>query len=250
MVQAPELEFQQGSIVVILGPNGVGKTTLLKTLAGQLQPQSGSILLSGTDINTYSQAQIAGKLAYVAQFNQTNGRLSVQELVALGRNPHQSWWSWKFSGEDLRKIEQAMRLTNIEHLASRPYAELSGGEQQRVAMAVAMAQDTPILLLDEPTSHLDLAAQNDLVKILLTLKSNGKLLICVLHDLNLAARIADFVVFLTRSGERGGGLASAAMPARQAFIVEKLSQVFSVPMQELCDEKSGEYAFLPIWDLT
>lgn len=248
-VQASFLEFLPGSIVVILGPNGVGKTTLLRTLSGQLLPQSGRVLLDNADISSYSSEQLASKLAYVAQFNQTNGRLSVKELVALGRNPYQNWWSWALSPADREKIEQAMQVTNVQHLACRSYGQLSGGEQQRVALAVAMAQDTPIMLLDEPTAHLDLAAQNDLVRILLALKARGKLLVCVLHDLNLAARLADFVVFLSKLPDQRSS-ASCVVPAGQAFCLDKLSQVFSVPMQKLCDEQSGEYAYLPLWDLS
>jgi iron complex transport system ATP-binding protein len=184
------LDIEQGSFVSIIGPNGSGKSTLLKNIAAELIPQQGIVLLENRDIFKIRKKTLAQTMAVVPQESGGDFAFSVADTVLMGRMPHQK----RFQGDseqDLAIIREAMELTNTWHLRDRLITELSGGEKQRVIVARALAQQPRLLLLDEPTSHLDIQHQLELLELLERLnKARGLTVIAVLHDLNLAARFS------------------------------------------------------------
>ena len=198
IIEQLALQLPPGKVSVLIGSNGCGKSTLLKALARLLAPRAGAVVLNGQDIRERPTAQVARELAILPQTPQAPEGISVRQLVALGRHPHQSWWQ-QWSPEDEAKVERAMALTGVATLADRPVDDLSGGQRQRVWIAMTLAQDTDLLLLDEPTTYLDLAHQIDILDLLRALnREQCKTVIMVLHDLNLASRYADHMVAVHR----------------------------------------------------
>ncbi|MES1929515.1 iron-chelate-transporting ATPase [Salinisphaera dokdonensis CL-ES53] len=190
------LALPEGQLSVLIGSNGCGKSTLLKTLARLLQPWSGEVCLDGADIHRLPTKAVATTLSLLPQQPIAPEGLTVRQLVALGRHPHQSWLS-QWSERDEACVEEALARTDLETLASRSVDALSGGQRQRAWIAMAVAQDTPLMLLDEPTSFLDLTHQLEVLDLLKALNRDaGKTIVLVLHDLNLACRYADHVVAL------------------------------------------------------
>jgi iron complex transport system ATP-binding protein len=185
------LEVRAGELVAVLGANGSGKTTLLRLLAGVLPPRRGLIELYGRPLGAWTRAEIARSVAVLPQSMELPAGFRVSEVVALGRIPHgRRWFGWE--ADDERAVADALRDADAADLADRPVAELSGGERQRVLVALALAQEPRLLLLDEPTLHLDLAHQLALVRMLERLRrSRSMTVVAVLHDLNLAAGFAD-----------------------------------------------------------
>jgi iron complex transport system ATP-binding protein len=250
VAQLPEVAVISGQILAIAGGNGVGKSTLIKTLARQLAPLQGRVLLNEQDIHRLPARFFAQQVAYVPQLIETPEGMTVQEMVNLGRNPHQIWWSWRTARQDQEAVERALRFTETVSLRNSLVGCLSGGERQRVALALALAQESRLLLLDEPTAHLDFKHQLDLVELLLSLRSEGLGFAIVLHDLNLIARLADRVLLLNssdRNGSTGGaGVVAAYGTTDEVLNVDTLRAVYGVDVAINEDPGSGLKTYVPI----
>ena len=190
------INIKQGQLISIIGANGIGKSTLLRTLTGAQKPLSGDVMLCNSNLQQMSKIAIAKKLSVVYTDRLPPSNLSVFELVALGRQPYTNWLG-KLSATDLEKIHWAIKLTEIEHLQNQKHYELSDGQLQKVLVARALAQDSPLIILDEPTTHLDLVNKVLLFKLLkkLTIETNKCILLST-HDLDLAIQISDEVVVM------------------------------------------------------
>lgn len=194
IIDSLDLELPRGQVSVLIGSNGCGKSTLLKSFARLLKPQSGTVILNGADIQRKATAAVARELAILPQMPVPPEGISVRQLVALGRYPYQSWMQ-QWSAEDEAVVTRALSRTGLNELAERPVDALSGGQRQRAWIAMTLAQETELLLLDEPTTFLDLAHQIEVLDLLRELnRQEGKTIVMVLHDLNLACRYADHMV--------------------------------------------------------
>ncbi|MES9684093.1 Fe(3+)-dicitrate ABC transporter ATP-binding protein [Bacillus sp. AFS001701] len=187
------VQIPDGSFTVIVGPNGCGKSTLLRTLSNLLKPSEGQILLDGKAISSYKSKEVARKLGLLPQSSTAPDGITVANLIAHGRYPYQSLIR-QWTDEDEAAVMSAMELTNTSDLSHRYVDELSGGQRQRVWVAMVLAQQTPMLLLDEPTTYLDIAYQIELLELFKDLNHQGNTLVAVLHDLNHAARYADNII--------------------------------------------------------
>lgn len=191
-----ELDFEvpKGQITVLIGSNGCGKSTLLRSLARLLKPKSGAILLDGQAIHSLSTKEVAKRLAILPQGPQAPEGLTVLQLVKQGRYPYQSWYS-QWSEKDEQAVKAALDATGMQEFAERPVDSLSGGQRQRAWIAMTLAQETEIILLDEPTTYLDMTHQVEILDLLYELNEMEKrTIIMVLHDLNLACRYAHHLV--------------------------------------------------------
>ena len=209
-----------GERIAVVGANGAGKTTLLRAVAG-LIPSSGTLELSGRPVQAWPHRERARRIALVRQQADLAVDFTAREVVALGRAP---WLGWteRLADADRERVEAALAAVDLLGLADRPVTQLSGGEQQRVALAQALAQDAPLVLLDEPTAHLDVRHQLDLAQRLVALSETGKTVVAAVHDLELAARVADRVWVLS-----GGTLAADGAP--QAVLTpDRLRESFGV----------------------
>jgi iron complex transport system ATP-binding protein len=186
------LTARAGEVVGVIGPNGSGKSTFLRTLYGALRPRAGLICVDDTLVASLAPAAVARRIGVVAQEPPSGIPLTVADMVLLGRSPHRAAFE-RYTASDRDLAVQALREAGVEHLARRNYEQLSGGEKQRVLIARALAQDTDHLLLDEPTSHLDIHHQHTVLR---CVRSLGVTTVVVLHDLNLAARYCDRIVLL------------------------------------------------------
>jgi iron complex transport system ATP-binding protein len=215
-----DLKVDSGEVVALLGPNGSGKTTMLRVIAGILRPTSGEVDLFGRRLADWSRGDVARSVAVLPQTSELPDGFRVSEIVNLGRIPH-ARRAFAADPDDERAVAAALRDADAEELADRPVHELSGGERQRVVVAMALAQEPRLLLLDEPTLHLDLGHQVALVQLLSRLRATrGMTVVAVLHDVNLAAGLADRVLLL-RDGRlvpagHGPGEVDAEI-ARSAF---------------------------------
>lgn len=189
------LSFSSGCLTALLGANGCGKSTLLKCLAGQLKPETGTVCLHGKALLQWHAKEKARQMAYLPQYPQLFAEMTVFDLVRFGRFPHQNRRQ-QWQPEDESAIRQALTQTGLTALSSRWLSTLSGGQQQRAWIAMVLAQDSDILLLDEPINHLDLNHQIEIMDLLLDLRDAGKTLVVVMHDLNLASRYADHLVLM------------------------------------------------------
>jgi len=196
------LQVRAGEMLGLVGPNGSGKTSLLKLLAKLMTPQQGGIVFHGKPLETLTPAEVARQLAFVPQDNQPSFAFSVAETVLMGRHPHRSRSRWDYgfgwdSAEDCAIAWQAMTTMDVVHLAERSVMDLSGGERQRTVIARALAQTPTVLLLDEPTAFLDLQHQVEICSVLRSLKEErGLTIVMVSHDLNLASQYCDRIVML------------------------------------------------------
>jgi iron complex transport system ATP-binding protein len=181
--QNTSLAVQRGERVALVGANGAGKTTLLKLAAGLLRPTAGSVSIEGRDIHKTPRREVAKEIAYVPQQMAVPFDFTVQEIVEQGRTPYLRILSG-LGGHDREAVEHAMQVTSVTHLRRRIFNQLSGGEQQRVKLAVALAQEPRLLLLDEPTQHLDIGRQAEILELILELNERGVTIISALHDLN------------------------------------------------------------------
>lgn len=203
-----DLSFGEGRITAVMGPNGCGKTTLLRLVDGLLEPTAGRVLIDGMAVQDYPARQLAQKVAFVRQHQRTDFEFSAFETVLMGRNPYQHRLQNE-SQEDWDIVERCMKQTGTWHLRLAKPAQMSGGELQRVMIARALAQQTPVLLMDEPVSNLDIAHQIEVMRLLRD--ASGKTVLIVLHDLNLALRFCDDLLLLHDSryvyhGPVAGGL--------------------------------------------
>ncbi|MBQ7502247.1 ABC transporter ATP-binding protein [bacterium] len=229
-------EIRAGEFVGILGTNGTGKSTFLRLMAGLLRPRSGKAVLKGRDIASLSRRQIACELAFVPQEPSVWLPFTCREVVSMGRYVRSS--GWKYSAEDLEIAERCMRETRTLELADRRVCELSGGELQRVCIAQALAQETEILMLDEPTSHLDISFQLDIMELLAELQRRRNLTVAaVLHDLNLAAQFCSRLLILN-----GGGVFADGSPA-EVLTSDNLRRVFKVEA-DISSEGAGPRIWL------
>ncbi|KHF39481.1 ABC transporter ATP-binding protein [Halalkalibacter okhensis] len=188
------VSIPRGEISVFVGSNGCGKSTLLRSIARLLKPTNGSVLLEGKDVQRMSSREVAKKMGILPQSPISPEGLTVHDLVKQGRYPHQSWLN-RWSQEDTEKVEAAMKATRVDELRDRPVDELSGGQRQRAWIAMTLAQDTDIILLDEPTTYLDMTHQIEILDLLFELnEQDGRTIIMVLHDINLASRYAHNII--------------------------------------------------------
>lgn len=187
--------FPEGKMIGIIGPNGSGKSTLLKTIAQIVPNDVGSIHLNDENIHTLSQKQVAHYISYVPQETAAQIDFTVEQIVQMGRHVHRPLFT-RISEQDKQIVQQAMKQANCLHLANHSVLQLSGGQQQLTMIAKALAQNTPILLLDEPIASLDIYYQLHILHMLQQLRADGKTIIIVLHDLNLAARFCDQLLLL------------------------------------------------------
>ncbi|AUT01401.1 iron ABC transporter ATP-binding protein [Nostoc sp. CENA543] len=197
VVKNVSLAIEKGEWLSLVGANGSGKSTLLKLMSRLLTPQTGIVLLDGKAIHTQPAAVVAQKLALLPQQQAIPPGLTVKQLVSLGRTPHQPWWQWDLNTEDRAKVSEALRLTQMVDYQERLVEQLSGGERQRAFLALALAQNPQILLLDEPTTYLDIRYQLELLELLKNLNQiSGITILTVLHEINLAARYSSRIALL------------------------------------------------------
>ena len=234
-----DLCVADGRVTVLLGPNGSGKSTLLKTLARTLSPERGRVLLDGQDIHRSRTRDVARKLGILPQGPSAPEGVTVRELVCLGRFPYQHLWR-QWSAEDERAVTEAMATANVAQFADRPLDDLSGGQRQRCWIAMVLAQETGLILLDEPTTFLDLKVQVDLLELLVKLAHDkGRTLLVVLHDLNLAAAYADVLVMM-----RDGRIVHSGTP-EAVFTAAHLKQVFGLDTHVIRDPNTERLVCVP-----
>jgi iron complex transport system ATP-binding protein len=240
-----QLELTGGNVLAIAGPNGAGKSTLLKSLARLIKPISGEIEIAGQSIWEMSTREFARQIAYVPQSQEFEQDLTVQELVSLGRNPHQDWWSWSASQEDREAVKDALEKTSTWDLRFKYLGNLSGGERQRALIATALAQRPKFMLLDEPISHLDFRHQLELVELLDALRKQGIGIAVVLHDLNITARLADQVLLLEKRSEGPSNVLAFGAP-KDILNPDTLRKVFAVNVAILNDPVRNQDIYVPI----
>ncbi len=191
------LDFQTGQFIGLIGPNGAGKSTLLKLLSGLSEPSAGVVRLQGQPLKNYTRRDIAQQVSFVPQDTSINYAFSVKEIVAMGRNPHLGAFQPE-AEQDLAIIAEALEKTDLASLADRPVDQLSGGERQRVFIARSLAQQTSVLLMDEPTASLDLCHQLEILSLLRNLAEQGHLVIVAIHDLDMASRFCHRLVIMSK----------------------------------------------------
>lgn len=233
VVRNASLTVEPGEVVGLLGPNGSGKSSLLRTLYHAVKPRSGAVRLDGGEIRNLSGRQVARSVAVMLQDPQTDFDLSVEETVLLGRVPHHASFG-RDTADDLRIVADAMQRAEITDLGDRMVATLSGGQRQRVMLARALAQESPVLVLDEPSNHLDISHQHELMS---TVRNLGRTVIAALHDLNLASQYCDRVVVLS-----DGRVVAAGAPAT-VFTADLIRTVFGVDVRILGDADAPVFAF-------
>lgn len=234
-----DLAIKPRSLTVLVGPNGCGKSTLLRSLARVLSADNGQVLLDDKPIASYPTDQIARRLALLPQNLAAPDGLSVRDLVALGRHPHRRPLAGLNAGDHLA-IASALASMTLTEIAERPLNRLSGGQRQRAWIAMTLAQETDLILMDEPTTYLDLKVQVDLMTCLTDLaRSRGKTLVLVLHDLNLAAAFADHLVMM-----RDGRILAEGPPA-EVMTPAQVLRVFDLEAQVFCDPETGRPVCLP-----
>lgn len=239
IIQDLDLNIPPGKMTALVGPNGCGKSTLLRGLSRLLKPKSGAVYLDGKAIVTLNAKEVARQIGILPQGPTAPEGLTVYELVAQGRFPHQGWFE-QWSDNDAAMVRQALAMTNLEALADRPLDTLSGGQRQRAWIAMALAQDTEILLLDEPTTYLDMAYQLEVLDLLHDLNEQGRTIVMVLHDLNQACRYANHLIAL-----RDGRIVAQGDP-HEVMTVEMVESVFGLTCQIMADPLSGVPMCVPV----
>ncbi|MGB3430951.1 ABC transporter ATP-binding protein [Achromobacter sp.] len=232
------LDIAPASFTAILGPNGCGKSTLLRLLGGALRPSHGRALLDGADLAALRRKAVARRLAYLPQNPIAPEMITVRELVARGRYPHQSLLR-QWSPADARAVDAALADTDLDGFADHPVHTLSGGQRQRAWLALVLAQQTGIMLLDEPTTFLDIRHQLDLLELCASLHRAGRTLVVVLHDLNLALRYAERIVLMR------AGRVAAHGDARSVMTEDAMRQVFDLDCRIMPDPETGSPMVVP-----
>lgn len=233
------ITIPDGSFTAIIGPNGCGKSTLLRALARVLLPRAGVVLLDGKAIDTYPSKEVARRVGLLPQTSLAPDGIRVADLVGRGRAPYQNLiQQWRASDEDA--VVAALTATRLTELSGRLVDELSGGQRQRVWVAMLLAQDTPVMLLDEPTTFLDIAHQYELMELFRTFHDQGKTIVAVLHDLNQAARYADHLIVM-----RDGQVFATGTP-RDVINAELVQDVFGLSALVHPDPVTGTPSVVPL----
>ncbi len=239
IVEDLSVQIPAGRVTVIVGANACGKSTLLRGMARLLSPRSGRVLLDGEDLHRLSTRQVATQLGILPQSPTAPEGITVADLVARGRYPHQRWFR-QWSKEDEAVVAAAMEATNTTDLAERSVDELSGGQRQRVWIALALAQGTPLMLLDEPTTYLDLAHQIEVLDLLAELNEReGRTIVLVLHDLNLACRYADHLIAMRE------GRIVAQGPPGDVITADIVQAVFGLDCEVIADPLTATPLVVP-----
>lgn len=240
IVDGLDVAIPGGKVTVIVGANACGKSTLLRGLARLLKPLGGTVHLEGADIHRMPTKQVARRLGLLPQAPTAPEGITVADLVSRGRHPHQTWFA-QWSPTDEAAVAAALDATHTMALADRPVDELSGGQRQRVWIAMALAQETPVMLLDEPTTYLDLAHQIEVLDLLAELNvSRGRTIVLVLHDLNHACRYGHHLIAM-----HGGAIVAEGAPA-DVVDEELVERVFGLPTRIITDPVSGTPLVIPI----
>ncbi|MDT7601111.1 MAG: iron-siderophore transport system ATP-binding protein [Pseudonocardiales bacterium] len=235
-----DLDVLDGTVTAVIGPNGCGKSTLLRALARLLPARHGHVLLDGRRIDRYPTREVAKVLGVLPQTPVAPDGLTVADLVARGRHPHQAWYR-QWSGDDEAAVAEALDWTGMSEFAERTVDTLSGGQRQRVWISMALAQGTEILLLDEPTTFLDLAHQVDVLDLVERLhREMRRTVVMVLHDLNLAARYAGRLIAM-----RDGRIVADG-PPEEVLTAELLRAVFDLEAQVITDPVAGTPLVVPV----
>jgi len=240
VVEDLHLTVPTGRVTAIVGANACGKSTLLRALARLLAPHKGVVELDGVALRSIPTRELARKVGILPQTPVAPEGLTVMDLVSRGRSPHQTWWR-QWSEADQRAVHGALAATGLTDLADRPVDELSGGQRQRAWIAMAVAQGTPVLLLDEPTTYLDLAHQIDVLDLITDLnRREGRTVVMVLHDLNQACRYADHVIAM-----KAGRVVAEGTP--EEVVTEKnVEHVFALRSRVITDPVSGTPLVIPL----
>ncbi|GGY40434.1 ABC transporter ATP-binding protein [Streptomyces omiyaensis] len=234
------VDIPDHSFTVIIGPNACGKSTLLKALARMLKPRHGQVYLDGAAIASYRSREVARRIGLLPQTSTAPGGITVGDLVARGRYPHQGLLK-QWSADDETAVVDAMRQTGVLELADRPVDDLSGGQRQRVWLSMVLAQQTSLLLLDEPTTFLDIAHQVDVLDLCADLHARkGHTVVAVLHDLNQACRYATHLVVM----RPGGTVAAEGAPA-DVMTAELVEDVFGLACRIIDDPETGTPLMIP-----
>ncbi|MFI8790660.1 ABC transporter ATP-binding protein [Streptomyces sp. NPDC055105] len=234
-----DLAVPDGRVTVIVGPNACGKSTTLRALGRLLKPRSGSVLLDGEALTRLPTKKIAQQIGLLPQTPVAPEAITVADLVARGRQPHQHWWQ-QWSDADERAVTAAMERTDVAALADRSVDELSGGQRQRVWIAMALAQETELLLLDEPTTYLDIAHQVEVLDLVRQLNHDkDRTVVLVLHDLNQAARYADHLVAM-----KSGRIVAEGPPA-EVVTADLVREVFGLDCVVVPDPVTGSPLIVP-----
>ncbi|MFG3056177.1 ABC transporter ATP-binding protein [Kitasatospora sp. NPDC048239] len=239
VVEGLDLVVPEGRVTVIVGPNACGKSTLLRALGRLLKPARGAVLLDGTELARVPTKRIAQRIGLLPQSPTAPEGISVADLVSRGRQPHQSWWQ-QWSAQDEEAVAEALERTSTAELAERSVDELSGGQRQRAWIAMALAQGTDILLLDEPTTFLDIAHQVEVLDLVRRLNvERGRTVVAVLHDLNQAARYADHLIAM-----RDGRIVAQGAPG-EVVTAELVREVFGLESVVVPDPVTGTPLVVP-----
>jgi iron complex transport system ATP-binding protein len=236
--EAVDADVRDGSFTVIVGPNACGKSTLLRAFARLLKPRSGSVLLDGRELAGVPAKEVARIVGLLPQTSTAPDGITVAELVARGRYPHQGLFR-QWTANDREAVDAALVETDLTELVDVPVDELSGGQRQRVWVAMALAQQTPVLLLDEPTTYLDIAHQYDLLDLFARLHGQGTTVVAVLHDLNQAARYATDLIVMA-----DGDVVATGTPA-EVLTEQLVTDVFDLPCVVVPDPVTGSPMVVP-----
>ncbi|WP_424448352.1 ABC transporter ATP-binding protein [Microbacterium arborescens] len=240
IIDGLSLRIPSGRITAVVGPNACGKSTLLRSMSRLLSPRAGHVLLDGAEVHRMPAKELARTLGLLPQSPTAPEGITVSDLVGRGRNPHHGLFS-RWTTADDEAVAEALTATETLELADRAVDELSGGQRQRVWIAMALAQRTDLLLLDEPTTFLDVSHQIEVLDLLTDLNRNrGVTVVMVLHDLNLAARYADHLVAM-----RGGSVITSGS-AEQVLTSETIESVFGIRNEVITDPRSGKPLMLPL----
>lgn len=227
LLEGVDAQVASGELLALVGPNGVGKTTLLRAIAGLHPPSTGTISVDGNEIGALVPAQRALRVGFVTSDDVLLDALLVRDVVGIGRFAHHRWWQWRERPDDDQAVREALEAVQMEAFADRLFSTLSSGERQRAWIAMGLAQDTPVLLLDEPTSHLDLRVSHQILALLRELARAGKTIVCAIHDVNDAAAYADRIALL------GDGRLAALDTPDRVLSSDVLETTYRVAMERV-----------------
>lgn len=235
-----DVHIPRGAITTIIGPNGCGKSTLLRALCRLIEPRAGQVAFDGRPLASFGRRELARRLGFLPQVSTVPPGISVRELVSRGRFPYQGFLR-QWSEDDERAVDRALAETGLAGSAARLVDQLSGGQRQRVWIALVLAQDTDVLMLDEPTTYLDIAHQLEVLELCRRLNEEmGKSLVMVLHDLNLAARYSHHLIAM-----KAGRIVAAGAPSA-LLTPQRVEQIFGIHAQVMSDPVTGSPLVVPV----